>query len=291
MHRKAKVMLILQQIHWGMTRKYDNNPGEKTITLDAALVICDVTLQEINILGPGQNTSKPSGDVEETPVTRSELRLFKETIQLKLDGAVNAINEVANTVKVHFEGKSLGLQIWNSNFRDAHPGCDRSLKAIFNAWVVHYNYLRQVYAKQQMVACKEQARISNLVSGYMNEQGCESPLAGIRSLHRHQESTITATLCMLDVLHLWVRYQQQWTATTGAWPHLRMPSSQLSNREPPLGLPKNFYAQDYLSSLTSEGLDNLLLQEDIHLDIPWTIAVQTALGSTGRYPQEPVHRA
>ncbi|KAI6002003.1 hypothetical protein EDD15DRAFT_2192699 [Pisolithus albus] len=58
------------------------------------------------VLGP--NTSEVSNDVEEIPVTRSDLRLFKETIQLELDGAINAINEAANTMKAHLVGTSLG---------------------------------------------------------------------------------------------------------------------------------------------------------------------------------------
>ncbi|KIN93901.1 hypothetical protein M404DRAFT_169884 [Pisolithus tinctorius Marx 270] len=216
--------------------------------------------------------------------------------------------------------------VFAASFCDAHPGCGRSLKAIFNAWAVHFNYLRQVYAKQQMVAREEQARISNLASGYTNEQDYESPLASMRSLLQlynwrlrvalchsgsypsavsvveqlgpagmssdesehdisHGEwtyritrkawrsATVTAMLHVLDALHLQAQYQQQWNATAGAWPHLRVPSSQLSNREPPLGLPKNFYVQEHLSSLTLEGLDNLLLQEDIPLNIPPAIVV------------------
>ncbi|KAI6041185.1 hypothetical protein EDC04DRAFT_2601927 [Pisolithus marmoratus] len=309
----------------------DDKPGNKTITLDAAPVICHIPSLPIfprplrvhpvsrvactpsgtvtassgtcGILGPGRSTSKPSSDVEEAPVTRSELRLFKETIQLELDGTVNAINEAANSVKVHLEGKSLGM---HRNIRDQEtppslqghhkvkglPTHRRPADLEFQKLIREHALLlmkcedkhspftnvpdkaevevyakgtqqpccttdnfrvdlndtpTSVYAKQQMVARKEQARILNLMSGHMNEQGYESPLAGIRSLHR---------------------YQQQWTATAGAWPHMRMPSSQLSNQEQPSGLPKNFYAQDYLSSLTSEGLDDLLLQEDIHLDIP-----------------------
>ncbi|KAI6123889.1 hypothetical protein EDD17DRAFT_1514309 [Pisolithus thermaeus] len=299
---------------------------------------------------PGQSTSKFSDGIEEVhpfwvvyifvvtsfqiPVTRNELQLFKETIQLELDGAVSAINEAAHAVKAHLAGMTLGAhgnagdqemppllqvhrKIWNSNgncqklicehalalmkhenkhslstnvpsraeaaaytkraqqpcctadnfrvdlnntpastwnmstshvfaasFHDAHPGCGRSLKTIFDAWVVHFNYLRQVYAKQQMVAHEEQARIMNIASGVME------------------------TLHVLDVLHLWMRYQQQWNGTTGAWPHLHIPSSWISNREPSLCLLKNFYAQDYLSSLTAEGLDGLLLQDDIPLSIP-----------------------
>ncbi|KAI6017019.1 hypothetical protein EDC04DRAFT_2577000 [Pisolithus marmoratus] len=204
---------------------------------------------------------------------------------------------------------------------------------IFDAWVVHFNYLHQVYAKQQMVAREEQARIMNIASGHANEQDHESPLASIRSVHRRRERklqlynrrlrtahrhsgaypsavnvvqqlgtagmssdesehdvghgertyhitrkawrsrSVTETLHVLDALHLRMRYQQQWNATAGAWPHLRIPSGRISNREPLLCLPKNFYAQDYLSSLTAEGLDGLLLQDDIPLSIPSAITV------------------
>ncbi|KAI6002002.1 hypothetical protein EDD15DRAFT_2192698 [Pisolithus albus] len=107
-----------------------------------------------------------------------------------------------------------------------------------------------------------------------------------------RSAAVTDALRVLDKLHLRMRYQEQWNATAGAWPHLRTLSSQVSNRKPLSGLPKNFYAQDYISSLTSEGLDDLLLQEDMPLDIPQAIAVlagpydvfdrQTALGSVGR---------
>ncbi|KAI5990973.1 hypothetical protein EDD15DRAFT_2169745 [Pisolithus albus] len=223
--------------------------------------------------------------------------------------------------------------VFAASFHDAYPGCDRSLKTIFDAWVVHFNYLRQVYAKQQMVAREEQARVLDLASGYTNEQDYKSPLAGIHSVHRRRErklqlynrrlrtahrhsgsypsavsvvqqlgptgmssdesehdvghgeriyhitrktwrsAAVTDALRVLDKLHLRMRYQEQWNATAGAWPHLRTPSSQVSNRKPLSGLPKNFYAQDYISSLTSEGLDDLLLQEDMPLDIPQAIAV------------------
>ncbi|KAI5994645.1 hypothetical protein EDC04DRAFT_2515082, partial [Pisolithus marmoratus] len=170
--------------------------------------------------------------------------------------------------------------VFAASFRDAHPGCGRSLKAIFDAWIVHFNYLRQVYAKQQMVAREEQARISNLAR---RERKLQLYNRRLRMAHRHsgpypsavnvvqqlgpagmssdesehevghgertyhitgkawRSTTVTATLRVLDALHLGMRYQQQWNATAGAWPHLRMPSSQLSSREPPSGLPKNFY--------------------------------------------------
>ncbi|KAI5996412.1 hypothetical protein EDD15DRAFT_2365258 [Pisolithus albus] len=440
---------------FGEDEEHDER-GDKTITLDAAPIPTLPTFSRplhvhpvsraacrrsgtvtasngtrSTVLGP--NTSEPSNDVEDIgpfwvvytfvvipfqiPVTRSDLRLFKETIQLELDGAINAINEAANIMKTRLVGTSLGFpahrkpahlefqklicehalalmkrenkhspftnvpnraevisymkgtqrpcctadnfrvdlsdtpaSAWNTSashvfaasFCDAHPGCDRSLKAIFDAWVVHFSYLRQVYAKQQMVAREEQARVLDLASGYTNEQDYKSPLAGIHSVHRRRERKlqlynrrlrmahrhsgsypsavnvvqqlgptgmssdesehdvghgeriyhITHTLRVLDKLHLRMRYQEQWNATADAWPHLRTPSSQVSNRKPLSGLPKNFYAQDYLSSLTSEGLDDLLLQEDMPLDIPQAIAVlagpydvfdrQTALGSAGR---------
>ncbi|KAI6103714.1 hypothetical protein EDD16DRAFT_1493474 [Pisolithus croceorrhizus] len=190
--------------------------------------------------------------------------------------------------------------VFSASFRDAHPGCDRSLKTIFDAWVVHFNYLRQVYAKQQMVAREEQARLYNrrLRMAHRHSGSYPSVVSVVQQLgptgmssdeSEHdvghgeciyyitrktwRSAAITDALRVLDKLHLRMRYQEQWNATAGAWPHLRTPSSQVSNRKPLSGLPKNFYAQDYISSLTSEGLDDLLLQEDMPLDIPQAIAV------------------
>ncbi|KAI6018425.1 hypothetical protein EDC04DRAFT_2523962, partial [Pisolithus marmoratus] len=162
--------------------------------------------------------------------------------------------------------------VFAASFRDAHPGCGRSLKAIFDAWIVHFNYLCQVYAKQQMVAREEQARILNLLynhhlrmahrhsgpypsvvnvvqqlgpAGMSSDESEHEVGHGERTYHitgkAWRSTTVTATLRVLDALHLGMRYQQQWNATAGAWPHLRMPSSQLSSRELPSGLPKNFY--------------------------------------------------
>ncbi|KAI5985679.1 hypothetical protein EDC04DRAFT_2615308 [Pisolithus marmoratus] len=255
----------------------------------------------------GQNTSELSNDMEEIPITRSDLQLFKETIQLELDGAIDAINEAANTMKAHLVGTSL-----SAHGSTRHEEKPPSLQG-----------RHRVYAKQQMVAHAEQARALDLASR-CRERKLQLYNCCLRMAHRHSESYpsavnvvqqlrptgmsadesehdighgeriyhITYTMHMLDKLHLRMRYQQQWNATAGAWPHLHMPSSQVSNRKPLSGLPKNFYAQDYLSSLTSEGLDNLLLQEDIPLDIPQAIAAlagpydvfdrQTALSSAGR---------
>ncbi|KAI6163625.1 hypothetical protein EDD17DRAFT_1476183 [Pisolithus thermaeus] len=190
--------------------------------------------------------------------------------------------------------------VFAASFRDAHPGCDRSLKTIFDAWVVHFNYLRQVYAKQQMVAREEQARLYNRclrmahhhsgsypsavsvvqqlgLTGMSSDESEHDVRHGERIYHitrkTWRSAAVTDALHVLDKLHLRMRYQEQWNATAGAWPHLRTLSSQVSNRKPLSGLPKNFYAQDYISSLTLEGLDDLLLQEDMPLDIPQAIAV------------------
>ncbi|KAI6153180.1 hypothetical protein BKA82DRAFT_35621 [Pisolithus tinctorius] len=106
----------------------DELADEKTITLDAAPILSLPTfprplrVHPVSRVAcmpsgsgagemctePDRSTGKPSNDVEEIPVTRSDLQLFKEMIQLELDDAVNAINEAANTVKAHFAGTALG---------------------------------------------------------------------------------------------------------------------------------------------------------------------------------------
>lgn len=42
--------------------------------------------------------------------------------------------------------------VFTASFRDTHPGCQRSAKEIFAAFVVHFRYLRKVYEQQQEVA-------------------------------------------------------------------------------------------------------------------------------------------
>ena len=79
---------------------------------------------------------------------------------------------------------------------------------------------------------------------------------------------VTAWLRALDALHLRARYQRQWRATAGAWPHLRLISDKLSERAPVEGLACNFYTQEFMGSLCPHSLSELDVQDAIDLDIP-----------------------
>ena len=79
---------------------------------------------------------------------------------------------------------------------------------------------------------------------------------------------VTAWLRALDALHLRARYQRQWRATAGAWPHQRLISEKQSERAPVEGLACNFYAQEFIDSLSPHSLNELDIQDAIDLDIP-----------------------
>ncbi|KAI6138743.1 hypothetical protein BKA82DRAFT_3989485 [Pisolithus tinctorius] len=53
--------------------------------------------------------------------------------------------------------------VFTDSFRNAYPDCGRTSKQICTAWVVHFNYLHQIYATQQQVTCAEQAHIGRIL--------------------------------------------------------------------------------------------------------------------------------
>ncbi|KAI6027729.1 hypothetical protein BKA83DRAFT_4048536 [Pisolithus microcarpus] len=80
---------------------------------------------------------------------------------------------------------------------------------------------------------------------------------------------VTELLRLLDALHLRLRYRNNWNATSGAWPHLRLISHKSSTRAAVKGLPRNFYARRFLVSLTQEAFDELhSIEETLLMGIP-----------------------
>ncbi|KAI5988146.1 hypothetical protein EDD15DRAFT_2371522 [Pisolithus albus] len=80
---------------------------------------------------------------------------------------------------------------------------------------------------------------------------------------------VTELLRLLDALHLRLRYRNNWNATSGAWPHLRLISHKSSTRAAVKGLPRNFYARGFLASLTQEALDELQsIEQTLPMGIP-----------------------
>ncbi|KAI5989705.1 hypothetical protein EDD15DRAFT_2171086 [Pisolithus albus] len=80
---------------------------------------------------------------------------------------------------------------------------------------------------------------------------------------------VTELLRLLDALHLRLRYCNNWNATSGAWPHLRLISHKSSTRAAVKGLPRNFYARGFLASLTQEALDELQsIEQTLPMGIP-----------------------
>ncbi|KAI5988758.1 hypothetical protein EDD15DRAFT_2371109 [Pisolithus albus] len=78
-----------------------------------------------------------------------------------------------------------------------------------------------------------------------------------------RSSEVTELLRLLDALHLRLRYRNNWNATSGAWPHLRLVSRKSSTRAAVKGLPKNFYNRKFLVSLTQEAFGELQLVEQV----------------------------
>ena len=78
-----------------------------------------------------------------------------------------------------------------------------------------------------------------------------------------RSGAVTELLRLLDALHLRWRYGNNWNATSGAWPHLRLLSRKSSTLAAVKGLPDNFYSPKFLASLTQEAFDELCLIKEV----------------------------
>ncbi|KAF9231762.1 hypothetical protein BU15DRAFT_55768 [Melanogaster broomeanus] len=85
-----------------------------------------------------------------------------------------------------------------------------------------------------------------------------------------RSAEVTRILRTLDSLHLRARYREHWDATPGSWPHLRSMSLKSSSRAAVKGLPRNFYSESFLLSLSPEALCEIGPDEEdmVSLDIP-----------------------
>ncbi|KIO05124.1 hypothetical protein M404DRAFT_25742 [Pisolithus tinctorius Marx 270] len=248
----------------------------------------------------------------------------------------NAFHVDLNDVPSSAWNKSAS-HVFTDSFRNAYPDCGRTSKQICTAWVVHFNYLRQIYATQQQVTCAEQARIGRIVAGHATgnnvddvgildqqrrtrrrqERKSQLYMRRLRAANTHarayptashvvqelgvagmssdesdheagwgettymitkkmwRANQVTAWLRALDALHLRARYQRQWRASAGAWPHLRLISAKPSERAPVEGLAHNFYAREFLDSLDPHSLSDLDIQDVVELDIPESLTKLT----------------
>ncbi|EIW77572.1 hypothetical protein CONPUDRAFT_75426 [Coniophora puteana RWD-64-598 SS2] len=79
---------------------------------------------------------------------------------------------------------------------------------------------------------------------------------------------VTHWLRTLDLAYLSTRFNENGRAGKGAFPHLRVPSTRVASESTaPKGLPKNWYAESYLQTLTSGEQKALEMYEPILLPL------------------------
>ncbi|KAG2747182.1 hypothetical protein P692DRAFT_20697506, partial [Suillus brevipes Sb2] len=203
-------------------------------------------------------------------------------------------------------------KVFARDFLEAHPQF-KAVKPseVENTWTTHVDYLRKVYRAQtseiQEVDVRKQRNrrkercaqiyyrrlavaeahpslrgaitvIKQLgINGMSSDESDHSASNGLATYRIHikrwRSQKVTDFLRTCDALHLMVRYQLEWDATPGAWPHLRLPSLRFSLRAAVQKLPINFYDQDWLETLN--GFQKDVLQprsEECDLEIPDSIA-------------------
>ncbi|KAI6006092.1 hypothetical protein EDD15DRAFT_2191385 [Pisolithus albus] len=137
------------------------------------------------------------------------------------------------------------------SFRDAYPDCAKSLKDICVAWERHFNRLRQIYWDHQERAQLAQVELTRMAAGHPADPGnmktklySQQHPSAVRTIEElvggaarytivskeWQSGEVTELLRLLDALHLHFRYHNNWNATSGAWPHLRLISHKSSTR-------------------------------------------------------------
>lgn len=84
---------------------------------------------------------------------------------------------------------------------------------------------------------------------------------------------MTTWLRTIDRVHLSTHFKDNGRATPGAFPRYRFPTRRVEQAAMPLkGLPRNFYDESWLETLTENEVEELNIQSD--LDLSHTPAIQ-----------------
>ena len=78
---------------------------------------------------------------------------------------------------------------------------------------------------------------------------------------------VTHWLRVIDDVHLDSRFSESGRASRGNWVRHRVPSSRVDHMRPPvIGLPKNFYDEEWLGNLSQMESEALEMQEGVSLE-------------------------
>ena len=77
---------------------------------------------------------------------------------------------------------------------------------------------------------------------------------------------ITIYLRILDLLHLSTKFDLFGTAAPGNWPRVRVPSQRVVEKRPVGRLPKNFYNQAWLQTLTAKQQEELDMSPSVRFE-------------------------
>jgi hypothetical protein len=79
---------------------------------------------------------------------------------------------------------------------------------------------------------------------------------------------VTGWVRTLDGVYLSTKFNQVDRPTKGNWVRTRLPTSTNGTRQGKvvIGLPKNFYSEDYLKTLSEEGIEDLQMQPAVVLE-------------------------
>lgn len=83
-----------------------------------------------------------------------------------------------------------------------------------------------------------------------------------------RSSEVTTVLRALDALALVSHWTSDGWPRPGKFPHARIYSDRVENRDPVPNLPRNFYQKDWLNTLDKYELRELNIGQPINLDLP-----------------------
>lgn len=105
--------------------------------------------------------------------------------------------------------------------------------------------------------------------------GDESEVSGASREHRRffvvrpawRSPKVTPWLQVIDAVHLDSRFSESGRASRGNWVRHRVRSGRVDHVRPPvIGLPKNFYDEEWLGGLSQTELEALEVQEEVSLE-------------------------